>query len=65
MLGFEPRASGVGRDRFANCATTTAPCGCCFSHNNGLFPPFNAPNTLGSPTLLLRVVCCHQVNPVS
>ena len=24
MLGFEPRVSGVGSDRSANCATTSA-----------------------------------------
>ena len=24
MLGFKPQTSGVGSDRFANCATTTA-----------------------------------------
>ena len=24
MLGFEPQTSGVGSNRFANCATTTA-----------------------------------------
>ena len=25
MTGFEPGSSGIGRDRSANCATTTAP----------------------------------------
>ena len=24
MIGFEPRSSGIGSDRSANCATTTA-----------------------------------------
>ena len=29
MTGFEPQVSGVGSDRSANCATTTAPCVRC------------------------------------
>ena len=34
MTGFEPRTSGIGSDRSANCVTTTAPLANMFAPSN-------------------------------
>ena len=35
MTGFEPGSSGIGSDRAANCATTTALCGSAITWATG------------------------------